>query len=311
MGLLEMKTFERKDFASKTISILENLFVQNEYSDVTFVSEYGTQIKAHKYVLCASSPFFAKIFVELKDASSFITLQGVEYHELWLILKFIYTGVAEVSEDNVESFLETAKYLEIKGIEEHPSSAHEQSEATTDYQESDTANNFVEDADKELNCFKNFEQEMEDFEQEMKMAYINQTTKPVLENLMETVKQENYFQSDSKIRNFPCQKCTYRGTTKKMLKDHIFRKHEGGKFPCTKCPFVSSTTATRYRHELTKHKGLTFECGICDKVFADPKSLKIHNRHTHEGIRYNCDFCTYSGGTRQQLKLHVGKVHQK
>ena len=303
-----MRIFKIEDFALKTREILENLFLSGEYSDVTFVSEDEKQIKAHKYVLSASSPFFAKLFLELKEESSFISLQEVEFLELWAIMRFIYTGVTEVSEDKVENFLETAKYLKIKGIEEHQSNLHEESEEVTDNQESETPENFAQGAD---NKYKSLE-EFSYIEQKTKIEYIDYNTELVSDNIMERVKTDNYYQLDNKIRNFPCQKCTYRGTTKKMLKDHIFRKHEGGKFPCTKCPFVSSTTATRYRHELTKHKGLTFECGICDKTFADPKSLKIHNRHTHEGIRYNCnyDYCTYSGGTMQHLKLHVGKVHK-
>ena len=117
-------------------------------------------------------------------------------------------------------------------------------------------------------------------------------------------------QSDSKVRNFPCDKCNYRGTTKKVLKEHILTKHEGVKFPCKECPFVSSTTATRYMHNLTKHKGLKFECNICCKEFADPSSLRKHKKYTHEGIRYNCNNCEYAGGTLQLLKLHKTKVHK-
>ena len=100
--------------------------------------------------------------------------------------------------------------------------------------------------------------------------------------------------SATKVRNFPCEKCPHRGTTKKVLKEHSLTKYDGVKFPCKECPFVSATTATRYMHNLTKHKGLKFECNICNKEFADPSSLRKHKKYTHKGICYNCNNCDYA-----------------
>ena len=73
-----------------------------DYSVVTFVSEDRKQFQGHKFILGASSKFLEKTFVEIHDASPFIFLQGVESSELLAIMKFIYTGEAEVSKDNIE-----------------------------------------------------------------------------------------------------------------------------------------------------------------------------------------------------------------
>jgi len=286
-----MTRLNENNFTLKAKIIFENLLSTREHSDVTLVCEEGEPIKAHKFILGASSPFFKRIFVADLEQNSFIFLHGVGFTELQMVIDYVYTGETEVGEDMMDRFLDTAQYLEIKGLltEVLTSQAGHVSQSVlpptveeptpkTDvlYEENET---FLDN----------------DIETETK----------------ETTNEEEIIQKLSdKVRNFPCVKCSYRGTTKKVLKDHIRTKHEGVKFPCGECPYVSATTKTRYMHTLTKHKGLKFECAPCFKEFADPGSLRKHKQYKHEGIRYNCNNCEYTGSTLQQLKFHGNKAHK-
>ena len=213
-------------------------------------------------------------------------------------MKFLYRGEAEVAENMLGSFLDTAEYLGIKDLGEH-------------IQEFNRKKEQEERACDETRDFERIGSELRTENEfgEKELFILEPRIKPENKKIMsnyETLTNP----AATKVRNFPCEKCTYRGKNKKVLKEHILTKHEGVKFPCKECPFVSSTTATRYMHNLTKHKGLKFECNICSKEFADPSSMRKHKKYTHEGIRYNCNNCEYSGSTLQLLKLQKTKSHK-
>ena len=299
-----MKIFESENFVLSVRNLFENLLLSNKYTDVTFVCEDGKQIQAHRFILTASSPFFSNIFSQSNDTSSFMFLQGVNSFELLAVLKFIYTGGTEVSENNVENFLETAKYLEITGIEQYCSNN------LNEYQEPINCNEPEHSNDDAENSSVDFSKHFDYLDQETENIFFGKKGSPDAENAESGKESTRELTCDSNIRSFPCDKCTYMGRTKRLLKDHVFRIHDGGKFPCTLCPYVSLTKTTKYRHDITTHRGLTFECSICFKSFAAPRSLKLHKEYTHEGKRHNCTFCTYSGATMQLLKFHLAKVHK-
>merc|ERR1712129_284539 len=116
---ITMTRFNEDYFTTKATSIFENLLSSHEHSDVTLFSNDEQSLKAHKFILGASSPFFERIFVDNIKSNLCIFLQGVGFAELQMIIKFLYTGETEVAEDKLNSLLDTAQYLEIKGLIEY------------------------------------------------------------------------------------------------------------------------------------------------------------------------------------------------
>ena len=114
-----MTRFNKNYFTTKATSIFENLLSRHKHSDVTLFSDDEQSFKAHKFILGASSPFFERIFVNNIEPNLWIFLQGVEFTELQMIIRFLYTGETEVAEDKWNSLLDTAQYLEIKGLIEY------------------------------------------------------------------------------------------------------------------------------------------------------------------------------------------------
>ena len=227
-------------------------------------------------------------------------LAGCRFTELQMIIKFLYTGETEVAEDKLNSLLDTAQYLEIKGLIEYLPKCGPGQELMG-----------LPATSEDPNSEKEFMYEVEVFDD-----FLNEEKSTVLDDaqaqeINENINEKEIIQKLSdKVQNFPCDKCDYRGTCRKVLKEHIKTKHEGVTFPCSECPFVSASTTTRNMHTRTKHRGLKFECSVCDKEFANPGSLRKHKLYTHEGIRYNCNTCEYSGSTLQMLKFHRNKAHQ-
>ena len=63
-----------------------------EFCDLSLVTEDDKQIKCHKMILSACSPFFNKILKLNPHQHPLIYLKGVKHDTLRLVLKFMYFG---------------------------------------------------------------------------------------------------------------------------------------------------------------------------------------------------------------------------
>merc|ERR1712051_238939 len=93
-----------------------NLYLEGHYADVTLVSDDQTQFKAHKMVLCASSPFFKKIIDNNPNQHPLIYLRGIQSYEIESILQFMYLGEGKCYQERMGEFIKVAKDLEVKEI---------------------------------------------------------------------------------------------------------------------------------------------------------------------------------------------------
>ena len=89
----------------------------NDFADVTLVCEDGQQIKAHKVILAASSPFFQKLLGLNKHPHPLVLMRGMKSSDLWPILDFLYHGEANVFQESLDSFLAIAQEFQLKGLE--------------------------------------------------------------------------------------------------------------------------------------------------------------------------------------------------
>lgn len=77
---------------------------QNLFCDVTLVAD-NMEIPAHKMVLAACSPYFYAMFSvsEFEESrQDRITVQGVDFLALQLLVDYVYTSFVEVTEENVQ-----------------------------------------------------------------------------------------------------------------------------------------------------------------------------------------------------------------
>lgn len=89
----------------------------NELVDVTLSCE-GKKLKAHKIVLSACSLYFLELFRDNPCQHPIIILRDIKYQALLDILSFMYVGEVNVAMDNLNMFLQTAEYLQVKGLSE-------------------------------------------------------------------------------------------------------------------------------------------------------------------------------------------------
>ena len=104
------------DFQENVKSSFRQLRDDKGFSDVTLACEDGQQIEAHKVILAASSPFFETVLRRNQHMHPLIYFKGFQKEDLHAVLDFLYYGEANISEGNLDSFLEIAKELKLKGL---------------------------------------------------------------------------------------------------------------------------------------------------------------------------------------------------
>ena len=97
-------------------SMMKDLMMNEEFSDVTLVTEDKKHIKANSNVLSACSPFFKDILKKEKNSSQIMYLRGIQFSEMESIMQFIYLGETSFNEERIDEFLAVAKTLEVSEL---------------------------------------------------------------------------------------------------------------------------------------------------------------------------------------------------
>ncbi|KAG6451880.1 protein abrupt [Manduca sexta] len=103
------------NFQSNIVSALDSLKCSEDLVDVTLTCE-GRNIKAHKVILSACSPYFRNVFKENPCQHPVIILKDVLADDIVSLLSYMYQGEVFIEESKLSSFLHTAALLQVKGL---------------------------------------------------------------------------------------------------------------------------------------------------------------------------------------------------
>ena len=105
--------FEQDSFCVELMKRLNLQRGQNYLCDVTLVAREGKEFKAHRNVLTAASPFFAKLLQsDMKEREEgVIRFQEISESVMEDVLEFVYTGIVEINEESVKDLIVAADYL--------------------------------------------------------------------------------------------------------------------------------------------------------------------------------------------------------
>ena len=104
------------DYKDNVESAFGSLREDKEFNDVTLACEDGHQMEAHKVILSSLSPFFQKILQKNKHPHPLIYLKGFQSKDFMSILDFLYSGEANVYQEDLDSFLAIAEEIQLKGL---------------------------------------------------------------------------------------------------------------------------------------------------------------------------------------------------
>jgi len=277
----------------------ENLF------DVTLACDGDYRVDAHKIVLSLGSRFFSEIFQKSKDQKTFIYLKGVGKNGIENILDFLYNGEAKVGQDELNSFLQIADELLIRGLEniqeERPflqkTFVEKSSENVTSSREnlkridksdsldiSDDANyifNVGIDEDPAISKDIIIGQQNEDESKDNipEMGNINSAGESA-----EITSLQNNLELDMQIY--------------KLLE----RKDDF--WYCTPCGKKAKNRASLKQHVETHIEGFKHLCHLCNKYSATRKALKVHITNTHSQLIFDCNVCGKLGMSKTSYKNH-------
>ena len=244
--------------ASNTV---RNLYSDQDFTDVTIACEGEKQVKAHKVILSASSSFLHNILVENPHEHPLLCLTGVRFDQLQKLVEFIYLGEVNIPEDEVTSFLDLGRELEVCGIidQNQPVSTERFGETNTEESEDPLSDN---------------------------VPQISVDAKAVEEFLIENIKEESidYFEVPKVLKKeklFQCNKCDFTSVHYASVRKHKISKHDGIKYHCDKCVKSFSDSSTLLRHKKSIHDGVVYRCELCQKTFSDGSALTRHKKAKH------------------------------
>ena len=257
-------------------SMMKELMINEDFSDVTLVTEDKKQIKANISILSACSPVFKDILRKSKNSSSIMYLRGIQYSEMESIMQFIYLGEATFHEERMKEFLAVAKSLEIKELCNAKTESNDELE---DYPSpNDTSTEMVEEQTVKSD--------------DMKEQVINKRQGSVVSG------------------KYECDECHKIYLHRKGLTAHKQSVHQGVKYACDQCDYQATKQASLTTHIQSKHEGVRYACNQCNYQATRQDNLYTHIKSKHDGIKYFCDQCDYQASFQQNLTIHIQSQHE-
>ena len=225
----------------------------NDFADVTLVCEDGQQMKAHKVVLAASSPFFQKLLGLNKHPHPLVFMRGMKSSDLWPILDFLYHGEANVFQESLDSFLAIAQEFQLRGLE---GKREDKYETLGDEQQALHPKQFP-----VFDTIKN----------DPNTSLKGPTKKP-LEN--KTLALPNTF-----IGDFDDLEAKVKSMMEKSKNNYSNGAQKADR--CKVCGKEGKGGNIKDHIEANHLEGLSIPCNLCDKTFRSRNGLRIHNRNYH------------------------------
>ena len=263
-------------------SMMKELMMNENFSDVTLVTEDKKQIKANINILSACSPVFKDILKKEKNLNTIMYLKGVQYSELESIIQFMYLGEATFYEERMGEVLAVAKLLEIKGLCNAGAESY-------DYPDEYRSQN-----DPDTQTEERMDEVLDGTESNGYLYDYSSSNDPEIPT--ELVEEKSKLFDNIKNQDQQERKESSIGNT--------------GAYECDQCFTPYSSPGVLNAHKQSIHQGVRYACDQCDKLFTDQGNLRRHIRSKHNGVRYVCDQCGRQFKDQGNVKKHILSKHE-
>ena len=244
--MFEKFSLKWNDYQSNWNKSLSEFRRTTDLSDVTLISDDKIKFSAHKIILSACSNIFKFIFKDNTHASSLLYLGGVSSVHLGLILDYMYHGEVNLYQEQLDSFLDSARKLEVEGIfgadEEHFSE-----------EEILKPDEGMQDLNMELEEKQIVKTEQALKRQQSRTAFNDITKFDVGSLTPEEIEQKTTDLYEEKDRVFNCLACEYTCQRSGHMKRHIEVHFDGLSFACTFCNKEFRSKNSLIKHKSTRH----------------------------------------------------------
>ena len=283
MNISEKFCLKWNDFETNIRDSFRELREEEGYFDVTLACDDGPILEAHRIILSAGSQLFREIFRKSKHQSPFIYLKGIRSVYLGYILDFLYNGEASIAQDELPTFLETARELQVKGLQSKV--------------ENVTSKNLSMENKYEETDYPSSEVFIDDLELENVVSIVDAT-----EQLEDTFDSE-LLKSDNEVS---LKNANYELDTRI---EQMIRK-KGILWECISCGKLDKRKDNLKSHIETHIEGISHTCHICNKTCSTRNALRVHITDNHSLQVFDCNICGMFGMTRMSYKGHKSKYHK-
>jgi len=283
----------RNDFELCAKNAFKNLLGEEDFSDVTLACSDNKQVKAHKVILGACSPFFKQVLLSNPHQHPLIYLKGISFDDLEAIIRFIYQGQTSISETNLDSFLASAQELQVEGL---LLAKNETTQKNTEKQlivPKKEMPEYVENIDQpeELGTIANY----------LKSGQVEPPTKPVEKK----VSSPSNIHIPTSVNKFKCDLCDFESLYRKSIKRHKENVHQVQATVQSDEISLSSINARSLSPSLSVENHV-LETG---STGTDQSKTKLGG-FAFENEIYKCDNCDFATKHKWNMKRHVDRVHQ-
>ena len=237
---MEKLLLKWNDFQSTISQHFKQLRDENDFFDVTLVSEDLKQFQTHKIVLTACSSFFKPILKANVHTHPLIYLSGVDSTNLQLVLDYIYQGEVQLYQEQLNVFLDVAEKLQISGLLGGKTEGHE---TVKEYNQNDQKFH------NEINSNNESENESYIVERKQKATPIS-VIGHNQEEVNQKIKELLFKESDM----YKCTVCGKMSKDNRNMKRHVEVHIDGLSYQCSLCDktFRSGHAFSMHRYRCSK-----------------------------------------------------------
>jgi len=312
-----------EDFSDHLRSMLHDMLRTTEFTDVTLICDDQREFQAHKVILSACSPVFRNMFYGRNTPNSIIYLKGIKYQSLDALLQFMYKGEAVFPQNNLETFLEVAKSLQVKELGDDVGLGGGLMDTQNSTEE-------VQQQNHQEATTKLAENVAVKVEEKVKPVFLKQKGNNVvasnqkkesslLKQNIQSLKSKNN-SSASQSSKFFCDLCDKVFDTKSQVAKHAREAHGKSQvYACKKdfCGYVTSEK-TNLRSHIESHKMENENQDVDDPAPQETDEAEKDNDNVKETKKdeeaetkiYACFMCMYKTKDKYELKNHALTAHK-
>ena len=302
---METYCLKWNSFQTNISNTISDFRREEDFFDVTLVTDDQQFIPAHKLVLSSSSDIFKNILRKSSHPyphpNPLIYLNGFSSKQLNLIMDYIYLGEVRIFPQDIDSFISDAQKLKIEGLilAEGQSSEEERRKVKNEgFKREDTS--FVERKQEEEFYGGSIS---DDKKTNMDGKQLDSTTTNFEKTSSEETQEMMVHERDIKdqslpINNINLKKKRKSGKPKSMNVSTALVNHsssfedvkqlvenllelDGDLLRCKTCGKTARNRGNMERHVEIHIEGLSFDCQFCDKTYKTRMSRDQHKKLKH------------------------------
>ena len=335
MGSAKQFTIASHNRNDEMKGLLEQLYTDKKFSDVTLVTDDQVVVPSHKFILSANSEVFRTIIENpsIDDKTKFldkskkiqnidnkiIFLRGITHDILEQILKFCYTGLVDVDQEKVIEFFAAASDLKISQLKLNETLQNSETERSKNEQEQQVTSKKPHEIDFTQPPFKNEtlqDSEIKNEQEKSKEANEKDLSQPPYKN--ETLQNSEIKNEQEEETSIEADVDDDVQALKSVDEEILKMEKESKKFAqklrrqkgfILRCPEPECDFQTVIKKDLREHRHSShLKCSFCDKVFAYAAVRRGHEAFHKKSYRHFCSHCTKGFVKKTQLIKHE-RVH--